>query len=194
MQGTTEIAKATTAADGSYVFSSATGTSTASQIYGISALTPNTAYTLKFPTSVSVGKTTYQPTTTNAGTNPEIDSNALISTGEVNVAANDIPQAGANNYSFDVGYATPPQIDLELSKTVNQSNPKKGDIIQYVLTVSNKGPDTATNVEVTDALPAQLTYQAPFNATQGTYTGNKWMVGTLAKDANATLTLNVLVN
>jgi uncharacterized repeat protein (TIGR01451 family) len=194
MQGSTEIAKATTAADGSYVFSSATGTSTTSHIYGLSSLVPNTTYTLKFPTSLSIGKTTYQLTTPNIGSHDQLDSNPVVSTGEAVVAATDIPQAGANNYSFDAGYATPPAIDLELSKAVDNPNPKHGDVIQYTLTIVNKSEDVATNVEVTDALPPQLTYQAPFTASQGTYNANKWSVGALVKDAPATLKLNVLVN
>ncbi|WP_287601906.1 SdrD B-like domain-containing protein [Thiothrix sp.] len=107
MQGATELASATTTADGTYAFSSATGTTTTSHIYGLTALVPNTTYTVKFPTTTTVGATTYNLTSASAGSNREVDSNAPA-TGEVSVAASDIPQSGANNYSFDVGYGTTP--------------------------------------------------------------------------------------
>lgn len=101
--GGTTIATATTAADGTYYFSNAAGTSTTSKIYSINQLQPGTAYTIHFPTSVTVSATNYNLTTANAGSNTAIDSNALAS-GDVAVAATDIPLAGANNHSFDVGY------------------------------------------------------------------------------------------
>ncbi|QTR52507.1 SdrD B-like domain-containing protein [Thiothrix unzii] len=107
MQGATELASATTTADGTYAFSSATGTTTTSHIYGLTALVPNTTYTVKFPTTTTVGATTYNLTSASAGSNREVDSNAPA-TGEVSVDASDIPQSGANNYSFDVGYGTTP--------------------------------------------------------------------------------------
>ncbi|QTR50272.1 SdrD B-like domain-containing protein [Candidatus Thiothrix anitrata] len=105
--GATVLTTATTAADGTYYFSSATGTDTASVKYGLTQLQPNTAYTVKFPTSVDVSGTTYNLTTANAGGNRLIDSNAAA-TGDVVVNATDIPTSGANNHSFDVGYSSMP--------------------------------------------------------------------------------------
>lgn len=67
--GTTVLASVTTAADGTYYFSSASGTSTPSKQYGIAALQPNTAYTLKFPSNVSVAGKTYNLSYANAGNN-----------------------------------------------------------------------------------------------------------------------------
>lgn len=101
--GSTVLATATTAADGTYYFSSAQGTSTASTIYGVSALQPATAYTLNFPTMVTISGTAYTLTTAVVGSNREIDSNAS-SIGAVPITTLDIPVAGANNHSFDVGY------------------------------------------------------------------------------------------
>lgn len=197
MQGTTEIATATTAADGSYVFSSATGTSTASAIYGLTGLTPNTAYTLKFPLTVTVGAATYQLTKANSGTNTEIDSNASVTTGDVSVAPSDIPQVGANNYTFDVGYssAPPPNVDLALTKVADKTNVKSGDTVRYTLTLSNISANPASGVEVTDHLPTGVTYKA-HNAGQGTYTNSTgiWVVGALAAGASVTLTIDVTVD
>ena len=109
--GASVIATATTASDGTYYFSSATGTDTTSIKYGLTQLQPNTAYTVKFPPSVDVSGTTYNLTTANAGGNTLIDSNAPAS-GEVAVAAVDIPVAGANNHSFDVGYSASPACSI----------------------------------------------------------------------------------
>ncbi len=102
--GATELATATTAADGTYYFTNAAGTNTDSKKYGLDQLQPNTAYTVKFPTSVTVSGATYNLTTATAGGNIQIDSNAAA-TGDVVVTATDIPTAGANNHSFDVGYS-----------------------------------------------------------------------------------------
>ncbi|QTR52505.1 SdrD B-like domain-containing protein [Thiothrix unzii] len=102
--GATELATATTAADGTYYFTNAAGTNTDSKKYDLKQLQPNTAYTVKFPTSVTVSGTTYNLTTATAGGNSQIDSNAAA-TGDVVVNTTDIPTAGANNHSFDVGYS-----------------------------------------------------------------------------------------
>ena len=103
----TTVATATTDAKGNYYFSNATGTSTTSIKYGLTQLAPNMAYTVRFPTTTTVSGTTYNLTTAAAGSNRLIDSNAPAS-GDVTVLATDIPIAGANNHSFDVGYSNTP--------------------------------------------------------------------------------------
>ena len=190
LSGTSVIATATTDADGLYYFSNAQGTSTGSKIYGITQLQANTAYTVRFPTTVAVAGSTYRLTTAKAGTDVLIDSDAAAS-GDVSVAATDIPVDGANNHSFDVGYAV--QVDLELKKTANKTTAKSGDSLQYTLTVTNKGADAATGVNVKDQLPSSLNYQNVYNATQGSYANGVWAVGTLASGASASLTIDVTV-
>jgi uncharacterized repeat protein (TIGR01451 family) len=64
----------------------------------------------------------------------------------------------------------------------------------FTIDVRNIGPDTATNVVVTDRLPPGLTFVSA-NPTQGTYdraTG-RWSVGTLAPGATARLRITVRV-
>ena len=51
---------------------------------------------------------------------------------------------------------TPQQADLGLAKTVSNRTPNVGDMVAFTITLSNKGPDTATNVQVSDPLPAGL--------------------------------------
>ena len=92
--------------------------------------------------------------------------------------------------------AATPKIDLEVTKNVDKPKVKSGDTVKYTITVTNKGPDTATGVEVTDRLPTGVTYKAPNTASQGTYnaTTGIWAVGTLAKNATATLILEMTVD
>jgi uncharacterized repeat protein (TIGR01451 family) len=52
---------------------------------------------------------------------------------------------------------TPRLIDLLIVKDASSPTPLNG-IVNYTLAVSNKGPDTATNVQVADPAPAGITY------------------------------------
>ena len=67
-----------------------------------------------------------------------------------------------------------------LSKTVSNPTPNVGDTITFTVTLSNTGPNTATNVQVTDVLPAGLTFVSA-TASQGTYDSatGVWTVGTV---------------
>jgi large repetitive protein len=69
--------------------------------------------------------------------------------------------------------------DLSVTKTVSDATPNVGDQITFTVTLTNAGPDAATGVQVTDLLPAGLSF---VNATpgQGTYDG-KPASGTLAR-------------
>ena len=53
---------------------------------------------------------------------------------------------------------TPQQADLALTKTVSDPTPNVGDTITFTVTLTNTGPDAATGVQVTDLLPAGLTF------------------------------------
>ena len=84
--------------------------------------------------------------------------------------------------------------NLSLTKTVDQAAPRVGANVVYTLTVNNVGPDAATNVSVTDALPVGLALVS-VNASQGSYDPGTglWSVGTVANAANATLTITARV-
>jgi uncharacterized repeat protein (TIGR01451 family) len=77
-----------------------------------------------------------------------------------------------------------------------------GQVIRYRFTVTNGGATSASNVQVTDALPAQVTYVSTSSSTGWTvavvgqnvtanYTGTG---GVLAASANATFELRVSIN
>ena len=62
----------------------------------------------------------------------------------------------------------PSKRDLALTKTVNDPTPNVGDSVTFTVTFTNNGPDTATGVQVTDLLPAGLTFVSA-TPSQGTY-------------------------
>jgi uncharacterized repeat protein (TIGR01451 family) len=82
--------------------------------------------------------------------------------------------------------------DLQVIKTVDQMTPSFGQVINFTLQVRNNGPDAATNVVVTDALPSgfELLGTTP---SQGSYTAPLWTVGTLAVGETETLVMQVRV-
>lgn len=221
LSGATVLATAVTASDGSYYFSNATGPSSGSRKYGVTQLQPGNAYKLKFPASVMVGGNVYSLTTTAAGANPQIDSNAGA-LGEVNVAASDIAVTGANNHSFDVGYTlvpegcnlegggdgvasnnalgstivcAPTETDLKLSKMVAPGTAQRGATVTYTLTLTNESELDATGVVVTDKLPVGVTY-VTYATAAGAYEPGTgvWTVGAVAAGQSVTLTITVTVD
>ncbi|HHC75283.1 MAG TPA: DUF11 domain-containing protein, partial [Thiothrix sp.] len=81
------------------------------------------------------------------------------------------------------------------NKTASPTSATSGDTVVYTITISNSGPGDATGVEVSDQLPAGVSYTSD-TPSQGTYNSSSgiWSVGNLANGASATLTINVLVN
>ncbi|HUJ09511.1 MAG TPA: PKD domain-containing protein [Verrucomicrobiae bacterium] len=59
--------------------------------------------------------------------------------------------------------------DLAIDKTVSPASPIVGSNMTYTVTVTNNGPSSATDVTVTDALPASVTFLSA-TPTQGTCT------------------------
>ena len=71
--------------------------------------------------------------------------------------------------------------DLTLDKTISDDTPEPGEVVTYMVTVSNLGVDDATGVVIADLLPVGVTYLSHV-ASIGTYvpaTG-VWSVGTVA--------------
>ena len=86
------------------------------------------------------------------------------------------------------------QIDLELTKEASVTSVVVGDQFDYVLTLTNKGPNDATGVMVHDQLPGEVKYISA-NPSHGTYSTGPgiWNIGNLAANDVATLTITVEV-
>ncbi|HDZ04219.1 hypothetical protein LCGC14_0068450 [marine sediment metagenome] len=89
--------------------------------------------------------------------------------------------------------------DLVTTKTVDNSTPLEGDVITFSLNVTNNGPEDVTNVEVTDLLPAGLTFINSLNPTGGTintYDNNTglWAIGDLTVGSSASIQIRASVN
>ncbi|WP_255076982.1 SdrD B-like domain-containing protein [Lacihabitans sp. CCS-44] len=65
-----------------------------------------------------------------------------------------------------------PIADLSLQKLANNSTPSVGDNVIYTIRISNLGPNNATNVEITDILPAGLTLVSATGADQNLVVGS----------------------
>ena len=88
--------------------------------------------------------------------------------------------------------------DLSLVKTVSGDTPNVGDVVTFTLAVSNAGADTATNVGVTDVLPAGLTY-TPGSIGGGDSSDDSglpaltWVIDSIGSGATVNLTFTATV-
>jgi uncharacterized repeat protein (TIGR01451 family) len=84
---------------------------------------------------------------------------------------------------------TPRLIDLVITKKATSPTPLNG-IVNYAMTVTNNGPDTATNVQLADPAPAGISYLTA-NPSQGTCNVTPALItcslGTIAKGQVVTI-------
>src|ERR1019366_1138366 len=98
------------------------------------------------------------------------------------------PVAGNNSASATViGQAA----DIAMTKTVSSATPNVGDNVTFTVTATNNGPSNATGVQVTDLLPAGLTFVSALPSGATTYNSGTglWNIGALSNGANATLSI-----
>ncbi len=90
---------------------------------------------------------------------------------------------------------TPQYADLGVKKTTNNVQPNVGDTVTYTVRLFNLGTAVATNVEVTDALPANVSFISATPAAgtrfQESATGGVWSVPSIAPGQTLVLTLVV---
>jgi large repetitive protein len=107
------------------------------------------------------------------------------------------PDPSNNTASTATNVGSPTSADLAIATTTDATTAPAGSTITYTIVVTNHGPSAATNVVMTDALPASLLFRsitppAGFTCTtpafraSGTITCN---AATLANGAGATFTL-----
>jgi len=86
----------------------------------------------------------------------------------------------------------PGEIDLELTIDVDGENYNQYENVVYTLTLTNNGPDEATDIFVSAGLPEGLVYTS-HNTSDGEYNlfFEQWNVPSLASGASATLELEL---
>ncbi len=102
--------------------------------------------------------------------------------------------SSASNGPLAEPVTIPPQADLALSKTVNNPAPNVGDTVTFTVTLSDNGPDAATDAQVTDLLPSGLSFVSD-TTSQGTYDPSTglWTVGTVTTSTPQTLVIQAMV-
>lgn len=91
---------------------------------------------------------------------------------------------------IDLGASTP-SADVFITKSAAPNPATTWSSLTYTLAIGNHGPMSATNVQVTDPLPANTTFVSAAS-TQGTCSGTTAVscsLGTLANGAGATITI-----
>lgn len=156
----TVLATAVTDANGNYYFSSAMGANTASSIFGISGLKPNTTgYKVRlgnpadFTGSGPLANHNLSPTDADGASQDQRDSDAMLMNGSPVVPFN-TGGPGANNHTYDFGFVPPvqpPAINCPINMTAVATS-VNGAIVTYPT-------PTATNgATVTCAPPSGSTF------------------------------------
>ena len=115
-----------------------------------------------------------------------------IATGALTDVGDEVAIGGLSAIEFDRGVITPPnKADLSLTKVADNNEAIPGDAIEFTITVSNGGPDSATGVEVTDLLPDDYDYVSDDSGGDYNSATGVWTVGTLTNGASAILKINV---
>jgi large repetitive protein len=101
------------------------------------------------------------------------------------------PNAGNNTASAALSTRI---ADIAVTKVADTTTPAVGSIVTFTITATDNGPDPASQVVVTDLLPAGLAF-ASATASQGAYDAGTgaWTVGNLAVGASASLTVRARV-
>lgn len=127
------------------------------------------------------------------------DGSSVVNTAQVSNSDTPDPDSTPNNNDPNEDDQSRVQLpgrvaDLELLKRVSAPRVNVGTNATFTLELTNKGPDTATGVRVTDQLPVGLAFVSA-TPSQGSYepVSGEWEVGTLAANGQATLTIVVTV-
>jgi uncharacterized repeat protein (TIGR01451 family) len=144
--------------------------SAATGIWALGSVLPGTHATLQIRANVTDFTAKLTNTATVTSTTPDANSNN-------NVARAEIRGQTAN---------------LSLQKALDVPAPNVQSNVSFTLRVSNAGPDAATGVQVTDLLPAGLSFvSATPTPSTGSYDAatGLWTVGTVAANSNASLVI-----
>lgn len=85
------------------------------------------------------------------------------------------------------------ELDLVVTKTINDNTPNVGDYVTYTITAANNGPVMATNLVITDALPVGLSFVSA-TPSIGTWLSPNWIIGDLNIDESETILIVATIN
>ena len=122
----------------------------------------------------------------NVTANPGTAGTTLTNTVCIDDPALTTPICGESNINVN------DDLDLAVTKDVNNTAPSEGETILYTITVTNNGPITATNVEVTEDV-YHISGLTNISTVPALADDDTWMVGDLNAGETATLLVTATV-
>ncbi|MEZ5380927.1 MAG: SdrD B-like domain-containing protein [Microthrixaceae bacterium] len=193
-EGDTLVGTAVTDSEGEYYFNDA-------NVDG-GKLKPNTDYRIAidepgdYAGAGPLAK--YRPTQPNAGAPDPLlddtDSDGISPPGGFPEVSLTTGGPGDDDHTFDFGFVT--KFDLALRKTTSATLVSVGDVVPFTVEVFNQGETVATDITVTDYLPADTTLAASGNdgwTLTGASTAAMTIPGPLAVGASTPITINLLI-
>ena len=110
-----------------------------------------------------------------------------------NVTGNEFDYDLSNNRA-NASVLINPASDLEVVKTVNESNPNYRDCVTWGIVVRNNGPDVAHDIVVTDVLPKSLIWVADNGGGKFNHKTGIWTINKLNPDEDIQLDIITVVN
>lgn len=122
----------------------------------------------------------------------------IVKTGDitnvVNVKGNEKDSNLTNNH-FEKSVHVKPAADLSIEKSVSKQEVNINDLIEYVIEITNNGPDSAENIKVSELLNPNLKVIS-FESTKGNFnnTNNVLTIDSLVNGEKVRLTINAAAN
>ena len=122
----------------------------------------------------------------------------IVKTGDitnvVNVKGNEKDSNLTNNH-FEKSVHVKPAADLSIEKSVSKQEVNINDLIEYVIEITNNGPDSAENIKVSELLNPNLKVIS-VESTKGNFnnTNNVLTIDSLAYGEKVRLTINAAAN
>lgn len=122
----------------------------------------------------------------------------IVKTGDitnvVNVKGNEKDSNLTNNH-FEKSVHVKPAADLSIEKSVSKQEVNINDLIEYVIEITNNGPDSAENINVSELLNPNLKVIS-FESTKGNFnnTNNVLTIDSLVNGEKVRLTINAAAN
>lgn len=122
----------------------------------------------------------------------------IVKTGDitnvVNVKGNEKDSNLTNNH-FKKSVHVKPAADLSIEKSVSKQEVNINDLIEYVIEITNNGPDSAENIKVSELLNPNLKVIS-FESTKGNFnnTNNVLTIDSLMNGEKVRLTINAAAN